>query len=344
MDSSNENISVYAEAKGEYTKQLCGFVIPALKQYFLQLFETVRGTTDSKGPVWAFQDLLKEIPDWNIDKVKRETEKIVDMTNCDYLEELLTAVFIAHTKVLSAIRLTSKNKKLQITVPKVDHFLHRTLCDCARLLWSNAFLLKPNIPSIEKQKNLNQVETLLNEGVLQTIRNMLPVKSILREYLQTDGDDEETQEEASANTEEQKATEEKGEEEKTEDQKPVEEAPASIEEKSEEQKPLEEVPANTEESTAEEEKSEDTTPSQIIAPPPSPMSPAVPDAGALPPESPTIVVDTEPSVRFSNIDTVFDTVDPNKHTFKPTTIEEDEHIEFVDDLDGGEAIDDFETL
>jgi hypothetical protein len=333
MDSSNENISVYAEAKGEYTKQLCGFIIPALKQYFLQLFETVRGTTDSKGPVWAFQDLLKEIPDWNIDKVKRETEKIVDMTNCDYLEELLTAVFIAHTKVLSAIRLTSKNKKLQITVPKVDHFLHRTLCDCARLLWSNAFLLKPNIPSIEKQKNLNQVETLLNEGVLQTIRNMLPVKSILREYLQTDGDDEEVSEETPANTEEKPV-----EEEKVEEEKPVEE------EKVEEEKPVEEKPV--EEVTEEKvEEQMETTPSEIVAPPPSPAeSEKTPDVSTVPPESPTIVVDTEPSVRFSNIDTVFDTVDPNKHTFKPTTTEEDEHIEFVDDLEGGEAIDDFETL
>ncbi|NBO61546.1 MAG: hypothetical protein EBU82_11350, partial [Flavobacteriia bacterium] len=222
MESSSENISVYAEAKGEYTKQLCGFIIPALKSYFLQTFDIAKDSGNSKGPVWAFQDILKEIPDWNVDKVKRETEKIIDLTNCDYLEELLTAVFIAHTKVLSAIRLTSKNKKLQISVPKVEHFLHRALCDCARLLWSNAFLLKPNIPSIEKQKNLNQMETLLHEGVLQTIRNMLPVKTILREYLQTDGDEDDGEQ-----VQEEAPVEEKKEEEKpAEEEKSVEEKPA----------------------------------------------------------------------------------------------------------------------
>lgn len=322
MESSNDNIGVYAEAKGEYTKQLCGFIIPALKSYFLQMFEDVKDTKDSKGPVWAFQDLLKEIPDWNIDKVKRETEKIVDMTNCDYLEELLTAVFIAHTKVLSAIRLTSKQKKLQITVPKVDHFLHRTLCDCARILWSNAFLLKPNIPSIEKQKNLNQVETLLHEGVLQTIRNMLPVKSILREYLQTDADDEDVSEEVPASEhDEEKKPEEEKKEEKTEE---------------EETKPEELAEEVKSEEIAEEPKQEEKKEEK---PPVAEVKPADP---------PTIVVDTEPSVRFSNIDTVFDASDPNKHSFKPTTSEEDDHIEFVDDseipMDSFEEIKDFETL
>ncbi|NBO61736.1 MAG: hypothetical protein EBU82_12375, partial [Flavobacteriia bacterium] len=69
-------------------------------------------------------------------------------------------------------------------------------------------------------------------------------------------------------------------------------------------------------------------------------------------ESPTIVVDTEPSVRFTNIDTIFHPSDPQQHTFKPTSNPEDDHIEFVDDsevpMDSfeelGEEIDDFETL
>jgi hypothetical protein len=42
--------------------------------------------------------------------------------------------------VLSAIRITTKQKKLQITIPKLDHFVHRTLRETGRLLWNNAFL------------------------------------------------------------------------------------------------------------------------------------------------------------------------------------------------------------
>ncbi len=196
MDLGSEGVSVYAEAKGEYTKQLCQYMVPALQRYFLDLLEEARlKETDVRKLLVSFQTLLEGIADWNIDKVQRETSTLATGTQCDYLEELITAVFIAHTKVLSAIRLTTKQKKLQITIPKVDHFLHRTLTECARLLWSNTYLFSTSGPAIERQKNLRQIENLLTDGVLQSIRSMLPVKNILREYLKEDSSDEEEEEE-----------------------------------------------------------------------------------------------------------------------------------------------------
>jgi hypothetical protein len=69
---------------------------------------------------------LEGISEWNNDKLQRETQNLAMSTQCDYLEELLTAVFVAHTKVLSSIRLTNKQRKLQITIPKLEHFLHKT--------------------------------------------------------------------------------------------------------------------------------------------------------------------------------------------------------------------------
>jgi hypothetical protein len=143
--------------------------------------------------LWHFQSLMQSIPDWNQDKVTKETDRIQADCKCDYLEDLLTAVFIAHTKVLSAIRLTTRQKKLQITIPKIDHFLHRVLSDSARSLWTNAYLFAET-NSIDKQKNLRQVSALLQESVLQGIRGLLPVKSILREYLNDDDDDESDEE------------------------------------------------------------------------------------------------------------------------------------------------------
>ena len=177
------DISVYGEAKGEYTRQLCVFLVPALETYILTLLEEAKVQAPSPQKVlWQFQTLLQGIPDWNQDKVLKETGKIQNDCNCDYLEELLTAVFIAHTKVLSAIRLTTRQKKLQITIPKMDHFIHRLLSESARSLWTNAYLFA-DTNAIEKQKNFRQVSSLLNDSVLQAIRGLLPVKSILREYL-----------------------------------------------------------------------------------------------------------------------------------------------------------------
>jgi len=200
MDLGGEGASVYAEAKAEYTKQLCQYLVPSIQQFFLDLLDEAKGKeSDPKRVLVMFQTLLEDISNWNVDKVQRETAGIVTGSQCDYLEELMTAVFIAHTKVLSAIRLTTRQKKLQITIPKLEHFLHRTVTECARLLWSNTYLFSTNAPSIERQKNLRLIENFLHDGVLQGIRGMLPVKNILREYWKEDeSGDEEAEAEAEA--------------------------------------------------------------------------------------------------------------------------------------------------
>ena len=87
-------ISVYGEAKGEYTRQLSVFLVPVLESYVLGLLEQARVESPSPQKVlWTFQSLLAAIPDWNQDKVVRETDLLQKDCKCDYLEELLTAVY-----------------------------------------------------------------------------------------------------------------------------------------------------------------------------------------------------------------------------------------------------------
>jgi len=214
MDLGGEGVSVYAEAKSEYNQQLCQYLVPSIQQYFLDLLEEAKQKeAEPKRILVMFQTLLEDISDWNVDKVQRETAAIIASSKCDYLEELMTAVFIAHTKVLSAIRLTTRQKKLQITIPKLDHFIHRILRECSRLLWSNTYLFSTTAPSMERQKNLRQIENFLHEGVLQGIRGMLPVKNILREYLKED--DEPEDDEPEAKPEEKPEEEDKPEDDDT---------------------------------------------------------------------------------------------------------------------------------
>ena len=331
MDNS-ESIGVYGEAKAEYTRQLCSFLVPALETYFLDLLSEVKANEkDPKRFLWSFQDSLKQFPDWNIDKVQRETEKIQIAAKCDYLEEILTAVFIAHTKVLSAIRLTSRQKKLQITIPKIDHFLHRTMSECARLLWSNAYLFSESGPAIERQKNLRQVEQLLHEGVLQSIRGMLPVKSILKEYLADDTDDAANEAAADAPPQEEE-TAPVIHEESIQSAPIVEEVKLAEPDVQTEIAPLSETPGPLDLSGS-------SPPSPTLPPPP-------------PPTTPTIIVDTEPpTVGFTQMDAVLDVENPDK-----TTIQFSNQMEDDDEEDGEitrievdtsvepEPVDDFETL
>ena len=131
----------------------------------------------------AFQAFCAEVPRWNQDIIEKNINTILDNCRCDYVEELMTAVFVAHTKMLTAIRVSTRQKKLSITLPKLDHFLHRVFVECARSFWKAPFLFADDISMIERQKNVLQAETMCTEAVSGAVRSLLPVKNILRDYL-----------------------------------------------------------------------------------------------------------------------------------------------------------------
>ena len=304
------DISVYGEAKGEYTRQLCVLIVPCLESYFLELLEEAKKSASNPSKtLWHFQTLLQSVPDWNQDKVEKETNLIQSECKCDYLEELLTAVFIAHTKVLSAIRLTTRQKKLQITIPKVNHFLHRVLSESARTLWTNAYLFAET-NSIDKQKNLRQVSLLLQESVLQGIRGLLPVKSILREYLHDDDDDVVKKEKEEEVAEEEEAADAAAADSAAAD---AAAADAAAKEKEEEAAAAAAAAAAADAAKKEEEaaeaaaaaakKEEEAAAAEAKKEEEEADAKAKADATATPP---TIVIDTKQSVSFSQDHVMFD--------------------------------------
>ena len=317
MDVHDSSAAIYSEAKSEYTDQLVFNFQPALLRFFLDRFTEVKGsevvTSKSKSALSEFQNSLSQIPDWNLDKVHSETSELLKAIQCDYIDDLITAVFIAHTKILSAIRLHSKpRRKINITVPKPDHFMHRTMSECSRFLWSNVYLFDDTVPSVERQKNMNEVNTFLEKGILQAIRNLLPVKSILRDSLQEDDDDaiqvtpqDDVSEKPAVATEEPKVEEPKVEEPKVE------------EPKVDELKDLEvtETPRVVE-----------------VTKTPQTVSASTPE---------TLVIDTEKSVGFTGFDSVFGTMGDAE--MKPMVEEGDDELKIIGDLEDLN-IDDIEDL
>jgi hypothetical protein len=110
-----DNVATYSEARSEYTKQLATFVVPALLTWFQTLWS--RNAADRNRCMALFQNECEEIPRWNSDRVHDEARALIERSGCDYMEELMTAVFIAHTKILTAVRLSKKKQELSITGP-----------------------------------------------------------------------------------------------------------------------------------------------------------------------------------------------------------------------------------
>jgi len=184
--------SSYSEARAEYQKQMANKLVGPLLAYFRKMRSDLWAESQTS-ILQRFQRKCSEVPKWNQDVVIDETGRLIESSGCDYLEELMTALFIAHTKVMASVRINknSKNKKLTITVPKLDHFLHRVFTECAKSFWKAPFLFSDDLPAIERQKNLLQAETMIEESIYSAVRDMLPIKKILQEYITDPAEDEE---------------------------------------------------------------------------------------------------------------------------------------------------------
>lgn len=306
MNNNDSVISIYSDARAEYMNELCSHLIPAYFQFFINCLTTIKkGVQDPKKVLWQFQTTISSIPEWNIDKVSQEIYLIQENCGCDYLEDLLTAVFIAHTKVLTAIRVSSKQKKVQITVPKVEHFLFRVLCESSKSIWRSVYLLSDNVSSIVQQQNYKHVEQLLHGAVQQAVRSMVPVKSILKDFVSQDDTDDDTKD----NKDDNDIKSETADNDKCEN--------------------------------GEESKNTDTPVSEVVGSekvdkiiPPKVCEPVValpqPDAIVV---QPTIVVDTSNStVEFSDFDTVYDTENPDNTdiSFNPKLDECNNELKILD--------------
>jgi hypothetical protein len=184
--------SSYSEARAEYQKQMANKLVGPLLAYFRKMRSDLWAESQTS-ILQRFQRKCSEVPKWNQDVVVDETGRLIESSGCDYLEELMTALFIAHTKVMASVRINknSKNKKLTITVPKLDHFLHRVFTECAKSFWKAPFLFSDDLPAIERQKNLLQAEAMIEESIYSAVRDMLPIKKILQEYITDPAEDEE---------------------------------------------------------------------------------------------------------------------------------------------------------
>ena len=115
--------------------------------------------------------------------VEVETERIINQSRCDWLDDLVTAVFISHTKILTSIGPNMKNTRVNLTIPKTINFIHKCYINLAREIWKNPYLYDENVSGSEYQKNMRTIELIIKENIENTIRKLLPVKEILKDHL-----------------------------------------------------------------------------------------------------------------------------------------------------------------
>ena len=150
---------------GRLVTLLSPLVIEGIKSIFNESWKMCSDSGEMSKYLMTFQNLLARVPKWNSVILEEEKTRIIERSGCNYLEDLITCVHIIQLKVLTCIRVGNKQKKIDISIPKLDHFLHRVYIHVARKVYSNVYLFERNISDLQVQKHHRELEIMVQECI-----------------------------------------------------------------------------------------------------------------------------------------------------------------------------------
>lgn len=200
------------EAKRQYTRVLIGHLHPELyrglqtiwrdcqRRYAKAMADQAQSASavlldddlaGVKSVEALFQRKLEEVPLWNTDVIRREYLAVIkNMRTRDMDEEakkrwfdnLLTAVFITHARVLSSVRITGTERDIPLKIPNGRQFIFQCYVQCARRFYQKPQIFDDALPPTMLKDNLRDAYDTIKETIQDTIMFMLPTPEILAAY------------------------------------------------------------------------------------------------------------------------------------------------------------------
>jgi len=185
MDDFSVNSLI--ESQNEWCARLVSILTPLIISGFRSIFDEAwklcRENDEESKYLMTFQNFIARITKWNTSMIKDETNRIKEASGCGYLEELVTCVHIIKLKALTCARAGQKQKKISINIPPLEEFIHKIYINAARKIYTNVYLFDKNCPPLQIQKHNRELEIIIKECILLTVRDSIPVEEILRAYL-----------------------------------------------------------------------------------------------------------------------------------------------------------------
>ena len=188
------NVNVLSEAKNEYSSRLVTILTPLVTEGVRSIFNEAcnlcQDNDEDEKYLMTFQNFLSRVPKWNTTIIEEEKNRILNSSGCSYLEDLIICVHITQLKILTSIRVSQKQKKIDIDIPKIDTFIHKCYIQFARKLYTNVYLFEKDLMPLNLQKNNREIELICQECILQVTRDSMPIEKILRAYIDKTVDEE----------------------------------------------------------------------------------------------------------------------------------------------------------
>jgi len=185
------------ESRNEFCARLINILTPhvifGLKSIFDEAWRLCIDNDEVPKYLMTFQNFLMRVPKWNAAIIEQEATRIVERSGCGHIEELITCVHIVQLKMLTCMRAGSKQKKIDIAIPKLSDFIHKVYINSARKVYSNVFLFEKSKQHLQVQKHNRQLELIVKECILNTVRESIPIEQLLKVYMEDEFIEEDTE-------------------------------------------------------------------------------------------------------------------------------------------------------
>lgn len=179
-----DNLNVLVEAKKEYLGQLCIIMCPPMIDVFNDIYTEAHTISKGKKHLMMFQKLLQEVPNWSNAMSKSHSDNITN--RCAWFSDLLAAVFVACTKILSSVRLKSDNKKISLKLPTNEVFIQTCYNNIAKDLYRDPYVFHEDQSIYHRDEKLTGRFCACIEN---SVKELIPVQQILQTYMSQDSRD-----------------------------------------------------------------------------------------------------------------------------------------------------------
>jgi hypothetical protein len=174
MDST----AILVEAERKFMIKLCNAMTPVMIDAFYEMYKKAIEVSKGRQTLIHYQTLLQEVPHWNNTIVKQHADAIIK--SCSMFPNLLAAVFVISVKIMSAVRISSDSKKINIKLPTNDVFVHSCYIAAAKSLYEDPYVV---VDKMSDQDRRIKMAARFNELIKEVVDDFIPVQQILDTYI-----------------------------------------------------------------------------------------------------------------------------------------------------------------
>ncbi len=190
---NREDLNITLQSKKEYIDQFINLTLHQFVEGFKSIYDNVKNNNSvPKLILKEFQDQLKLIPLWSQNMIDEEYKRIKLMSKCEYLDDLIQAMFASYSQILLADNKSYDN--LNLSIPTPTHVIHSCYITIARSIWKKPGILYHRNNNTTLTNNLTLLNQVITDDINSTIRNLLPFKEILENYLEQNNKNTEIEE------------------------------------------------------------------------------------------------------------------------------------------------------